>query len=97
MTGDRLRFDTPDPEGPEGPAGAGARSKTEASAAPPPRRRTRVIVKVRTRGYVPPGFDVRSRVDDTLFTALAHPASIQQANGDPRVVSVAPARRLRPS
>jgi hypothetical protein len=78
--------------GPDSPA-----STIEASAAPPSRGATRVIVKVRTEGYIPPGFDVRSYIDSTMFTATASPDAIERAATDPHVVSVAPARRLRPS
>jgi hypothetical protein len=56
-----------------------------------------VIVKVRTDGYVPSGFNVRSRIDGTMFTATASADAIEAAEADPEVVSIAPARRLYPT
>ncbi len=56
---------------------------------------TRVIVKVRKRGYVPAGFDVRTRVDDLLFTAEASEADLVTAGADPDVESIERGRRLR--
>jgi hypothetical protein len=72
-------------------------SKQEATATPPADGPTRVIVKVRTDGYVPSGFGVRSRIDGTMFTATASPDAIEAAEADPEVVSIAPARRLYPT
>ena len=86
---ERPRFRITDPE-PEA-------SKQEATATPPTDGPTWVIVKVRTDGYVPCGFDVRSRIDGTMFTATASPDAIEAAEADPEVVSIAPARRLYPT
>ncbi|HZM78829.1 MAG TPA: hypothetical protein VFC19_24135 [Candidatus Limnocylindrales bacterium] len=56
----------------------------------------RVIVKVRNPGYVPEGFEVRSRIDDIMFTAEASEAALTAAAGDPQVKSVERARPLHP-
>lgn len=57
--------------------------------------RRRVIVKVREPGYVPPGFTVRSRVDDKLYTAEATEDALLKARHDRRIISVEGTRRLR--
>lgn len=91
---DELRFD-PEPAGGDG----GPASELRAT----PRRRAaagepqRVIVKVRTPNYVPEGFEVRTRVDDVLFTADASHEALEAAGADPDVESVSTPRRLRPS
>ncbi|WP_427007925.1 hypothetical protein [Pseudarthrobacter sp. H2] len=54
----------------------------------------RVIVKVKTPGYVPAGFRVRTRVDDEFFTAEASESDLSGATRDPQVESVARAQRL---
>ncbi len=69
-------------------------SDAESSTAPRRRRRTRVIVKVTDPGYVPEGFEVAVRIDDTLFTALAGSAALEAASTDEHVVSLARARRV---
>ena len=56
----------------------------------------RVIVKVRTPGYVPDGFELRTRIDDIMFTADATEAALGEAREDPEVESVERARPLRP-
>jgi len=56
----------------------------------------RVIVKVRETGYVPDGFDVRTRIDDLLFTAEASPSAVKAASVDPAVETISAARRLHP-
>ncbi len=56
----------------------------------------RVIVKVHRSGYVPPGFTVRTRIDDTLYTAEAAEPDVASARDDPQVVSVESARRVYP-
>ncbi|ONI84830.1 hypothetical protein ALI22I_30560 [Saccharothrix sp. ALI-22-I] len=56
----------------------------------------RVIVKVRKPGYVPPGFTVRKRIDDTLFTAEAAESALAAAADDPDVHFVEGSRRLHP-
>lgn len=55
----------------------------------------RVIVKVHKSGYVPEGFDVRTRVDDLLFTAEASESGLRAAAADPDVQSVERGRGLR--
>ena len=67
-------------------------SPAEAAAAPT----ARVIAKVRTPNYVPPGFVVRTRIDATMFTADAPPDAVDAANDDPEVESISHARNLRP-
>jgi hypothetical protein len=56
----------------------------------------RVIVKVRRSGYVPHGFTVRAKIDDTLYTAEAAEPDVAAARDDPQVESVERARRLHP-
>jgi hypothetical protein len=56
-----------------------------------------VIVKVAEPGYVPPGFRVRSRVDDCLFTADVEGAALARVEDDAKVVSVSISRRLQSS
>ena len=55
------------------------------------------IVKVAKPGYVPPGFRVRARVDDRMFTAECEGAALKRIESDPDVVSVSLARKLRSS
>lgn len=71
-----------------GPMGA----RGEADADEP----ERFIVKVREANYVPDGFEVRTRIDDLMFTAEAHPQAAQAASDDPAVESISRARRLHP-
>lgn len=54
----------------------------------------RVVVKVRAPGYVPPGFTVRARIDDELYTADASEVQVAAALKDPQVISVERGRRL---
>ena len=54
-----------------------------------------LIVKVHTPNYVPPGFNVRSRIDEQMFTAESSRAALAAAQQDPNVESLAPARKLR--
>jgi hypothetical protein len=56
-----------------------------------------VIVKVAEPGYVPPGFRVRARIDERLFTAECDGASLRRVESDANVVSVSLARRLQQS
>ena len=53
------------------------------------------IVKVRKPNYVPDGFEVRTRIDDTLFTADCTGAELRAAANDPNVESIAPSKRIR--
>jgi hypothetical protein len=95
-----LSFDSIEPEPRsrfESTAMPDARSRpsdAESSSAPRRRRRTRVVVKVTDPGYVPEGFEVAVRIDDTLFTALAGSAALEAASTDEHVVSLARARRV---
>ena len=54
-----------------------------------------LIVKVNKPNYVPPGFKVRSRIDEQMFTAECCRAAMEAAQEDPMVESMAPARKLR--
>jgi hypothetical protein len=56
-----------------------------------------VIVKVAKPGYVPPGFRVRARVDERMFTADCEGAALERIETDPDVVSVALSRKLQSS
>lgn len=89
---DGLRFDSEPADDDTGPA-------TELRAVPPGRAGDggrRVIVKVRRPNYVPAGFDVRTRVDDVLFTASASPEALAAAGADPEVESISAPRSVRP-
>lgn len=54
-----------------------------------------VILKVSQAGYVPPGFTVRSRIDDILFTAVGDAGAIEAARHDASVESISLATKLR--
>jgi hypothetical protein len=54
----------------------------------------RVVVKVRTPGYLPPGFTLRAKIDDELYTADANEEQVAAALNDPQVISVERGRRL---
>ncbi len=74
---------------------------TPSDPTPPPRiaagsGRHGVIVKVRQPGYVPPGFIVRSRIDDRMFTAEVDDAALAAAAEDPGIESLEHPRRLHP-
>jgi hypothetical protein len=56
-----------------------------------------VIIKVEREDYVPPGVDVRSRIDKMLFTASAPMAVIEGLERDPLVKSVAFPESIRPA
>jgi len=56
-----------------------------------------VIVKVAKPGYVPPGFRVRARIDEQMFTADCEGAALGRVDADPDVVSVALSRKLQSS
>lgn len=77
----RLRPSDPAAAPPPGAAGQGVR---------------KVIVKVRRPGYVPPGFVVRARIDDRMFTAEVDEAGLAAAADDPGIESVEHPRRLHP-
>ena len=78
-----LRFDDESNEIPD------PRSSTAGESEP-----VRVIVKVKSPGYVPSGFRVRTRVDDELFTAEASESDLATATIDPQVESVERGQRL---
>jgi hypothetical protein len=52
------------------------------------------IVKVREPNYVPSGVTVRSRIDETMFTTSCRAGQLRALESDPRVESVALAKRL---
>lgn len=54
-----------------------------------------VIVKVNEPRYVPNGFEVRTWIDDLLYTAEASRADVDAADADPNVHSIDRSRRLR--
>jgi hypothetical protein len=54
-----------------------------------------VIVKVAEAGYVPPGFLVRSRIDEVMFTATCASEALAAASSDSRVVSITHSERFR--
>jgi hypothetical protein len=66
-----------------------------AVAGEPATEPSRVVVKVSTPGYVPAGFDLRTRIDETMFTADAWPADLAAAEADPQVESVDRGRDLQ--
>jgi hypothetical protein len=90
----RLTFDSIEPDKPRRvefsarPADAGTTPSRRS------RRRSRVIVKVAEPGYIPDGFEVAVRIDDTLFTALAGTDALDAASADDKVVSLARPRRV---
>jgi hypothetical protein len=64
-------------------------------AAPADSEIVSAIVKVKVPNYVPKGFTVRSRVDETMFTADCNGSALRSAQEDPNVESVALSKRLR--
>jgi hypothetical protein len=56
---------------------------------------TSVIVKVKKADYVPPGFNVRARIDAYMFTADTNGAAVRQAQADLEVESISFAQRLK--
>lgn len=90
-----LRFDSEDPnDDADNSANKNTSNEVERPSGAEESALVRVIVKVNTGGYVPAGFRVRSRVDEELFTAETTEADLTVAADDPRVESVARARRL---
>jgi hypothetical protein len=53
------------------------------------------IVKVRQPQYVPSGMTVRSRIDETMFTASCRADVLRHLEQDPLVESVALSQQLR--
>jgi hypothetical protein len=54
------------------------------------------VVEVNRGGYVPRWLKIRSRIDDTIFTADLETAALGRLEKDPQVKSVAVSMRLRP-
>ena len=61
---------------------------------PDPDQQVTAIFRVRTPGYVPRGVDVRSRIDDEMFTGTARASRLEEVRRDENVVSVAAAEPL---
>lgn len=53
------------------------------------------IIKVNAEGYVPKGVTVRSKIDETMFTAEFATRLLDKLDRDSNVESVAVSRRLR--
>lgn len=71
------------------------RSKITSSTPPQPQvnekaseGKVSVIVKVKTPGYVPEGFDVRSRINDYIFTADSSLGAVQSHEHNDDIVSI---------
>lgn len=71
------------------------RAGTPEEAPGPPDQPVLAIVKVCQPGYVPEGVEVRSRIDDELFTAEIPAGRLQQVRDDPQVASVEMSRNLQ--
>lgn len=56
-----------------------------------------VIVKVQTPGHVPAAALLRSRIDDTLFTADIDATRLAELEADPDVLAISPATRILPA
>ena len=69
--------------------------RTTPSSAATGRERVTAIVKVRIPNYVPSGLQVRSRIDEHLFTAEGTQADFDAAAKDPNVETISSARKLR--
>ncbi|HEV7913645.1 MAG TPA: hypothetical protein VGP22_07750 [Albitalea sp.] len=57
----------------------------------------KAIVRVRTPGHVPAGLAVRSRIDDTMFTAEFDVDQTEAIAADPDVISISPAQPIQPT
>lgn len=53
------------------------------------------IISVNEPDYVPPGVDVRSRIDSTMLTGSFLARSLKKLQSDPKVQSVSLARKLQ--
>ena len=75
------------------------RKKIELSSARPraldPKAVVTAIFKVTEPGYVPPGVQVRARVDETLFTGSFLGEHLAQLEADALVASMSISSRLR--
>lgn len=56
--------------------------------------RLTAIIQVAEEGYVPPCVSLRSRIDDTMFTAELSSDRLEELDGDPKVKSVSVSRKL---
>jgi hypothetical protein len=65
------------------------------SPSPAPDDRMTTVVKTRTPNYVPPGFQVRARIDEYMFTAECRQRDLDAAASDDQIESLGPARKLR--
>ena len=54
------------------------------------------IIKVREASYVPPGVEVRARIDETMFTASCRADALKRLEDDPKVESIALPKRVDP-
>ncbi len=61
---------------------------------PLPGEKVLAIIRVKERGYTPPGISVRSRIDDELFTAEMPAERAAELRHDERVASIELSRRL---
>lgn len=57
----------------------------------------KVIVKVRTPGHVPAAATLRSRIDETMFTAELDAGRLQELAADPDVVTVSVSSPILPA
>lgn len=74
--------------------------KLEFSSAPahraiPANERFSAIIKVRQPHYVPPGVEVRARVDEFLFTGAFQGSLLADLETNDKVVSISLPKRLR--
>lgn len=72
--------------------------KLEGTSSPPgaaPDERVTTVVKTRLPNYVPPGFQVRARIDEYMFTAECTQKDLEAAAADTNIESLSPARKLR--
>lgn len=53
-------------------------------------------VKVAKEGYVPPGIEVRTWINQSIFTGNIPREILERLDEDPAVVSIEPAYKLRP-
>jgi hypothetical protein len=57
----------------------------------------RLLLKVKTAGYVPEGVEVRARVSPTLVTVSASPAALRALEDDPEVLAISYPSAIRPA
>jgi hypothetical protein len=56
----------------------------------------RLLLKVKTAGYVPEGVEVRARVSPTLVTVSVTPAALRALEDDPEVLAISYPSAIRP-